>query len=257
MLKINKLRLTLFFIWGVLFVSCSSSLDKGIIAERNNKSNNYTINKKLDEIYRYNVKNDSLINQIQQQFSEYQILFSELNTKITMIDEKVFYIDSINSNISTSLSSFEDNINLVRDTYNEISQVSSVDDIKRFPPLNDEEFKNKYLSSLTFFQNGEWDKSLEGFDYLLNTKSNNTLLDNCQYWIGEIYFKMKKYHLSIKEFKKVFLYMDSNKRDDSLYRIAKCYILLKDELNANSALNDLIKNYPNSEYVKKAKDLLK
>ena len=51
--------------------------------------------------------------------------------------------------------------------------------------------------------------------------------------------------------------MDSNKRDDSLYKIAKCYILLQDELNANKTLDNLIENYPNSEYVKKAKDLLK
>ena len=50
--------------------------------------------------------------------------------------------------------------------------------------------------------------------------------------------------------------MDSNKRDDSLYKIAKCYIILEDELNANNALNNLIENYPNSEYVKKAKELL-
>ena len=107
------------------------------------------------------------------------------------------------------------------------------------------------------YQNAEWDKSLSGFGFLIHSDANHDLADNCQYWIGEIYFKMKKYHLSIKEFEKVFLYMDSNKRDDALYRIAKCYILLKDELNANTVLNNLIENYPNSEYVTKAKDLLK
>ena len=51
--------------------------------------------------------------------------------------------------------------------------------------------------------------------------------------------------------------MDSNKRDDALYKIAKCYISLKDEFNTNKTLNNLIENFPNSEYVKKAKDLLK
>ena len=255
MLKINKLRLLLFFIWGFLFFSCSSNLDKGI--GKRTKPKNSIMTDKLDREHVYDMKNDSLINQIQEKIYEYEALLSSLDNKINTINDKVSYIDSVNSNISLSLSSFEDNINLFRNTYNEISQVSSIGDIKKFPPINDEDFKDKYLASLTFFQNGEWEKSLEGFDYLLNTKSSNTLLDNCQYWVGEIYFKMKKYHLSIKEFKKVFLYMDSNKRDDSLYKMAKCYIILKDELNANNTLNDLIANYPNSEYVKKAKELLK
>jgi len=258
MLKINKLRLILFLIWGFLFVSCSSNFNKGV--NKRNKSNpskNNTINEKIDEVYRSNAKNDSLINILKEQVAEYQTLLSSVSDKIEKIDDKIFYIDSINLNISTSLSSFEDNINLLRSSYNEISEVSSIDDIKKFPPIDDEQFKDRYLNSLTSFQNGEWEKSLEGFNYLLNTRSNNSLLDNCQYWVGEIYFKMKKYHLSIKEFEKVFLYMDSNKRDDSLYKISKCYIALNDEVNAAKTLGDLIENYPSSEYVKKAKDLLK
>ncbi len=252
MLKINKLRFILFFIWSLLFFSCSSNLDKGI-GKRNN-SNSPMRTSKISE--KYYIKNDTLIHQIQEKIHTYELILYDLENKIKAIDGKISNIDSINSNISLSLSAFEDNINLFRNTYNEISQVSSIDDIKKFPPINDEEFKDRYLASLTFFQNGEWEKSLKGFNYLLNTRSNNTLLDNCQYWVGEIYFKMKKYHLSIKELKKVFLYMDSNKRDDSLYKMAKCYIILEDELNANNTLNNLIENYPNSEYVKKAKELL-
>ena len=255
MLKINKLRLILFFISGFLFISCSSNLDKGI-GKRSKPKSSIAANK-LDIEYEYDIKKDSLINRMQEKIYEYEVLLFDLNKKIEVIDSKVSHIDTMNSNILLSLGSFEDNINLFRDTYNEISQVSSINNIKKFPPINDEEFKDKYLTSLTFFQNGEWEKSLEGFNYLLNTRSNNSLLDNCQYWVGEIYFKMKKYHLSIKEFKKVFLYMDSNKRDDSLYKMARCYLILKDELNANNTLNNLIENYPNSEYVKKAKELLK
>ena len=135
---------------------------------------------KIDE--NYYMKNDTLIHQIQEKIHTYELMLSQLENKIEQIDSKISNIDSINSNISISLSTFEDNINLFRDTYNEISQVSSIDDIKKFPPIDDEEFKDRYLTSLTFFQNGEWDKSLQGFNYLLNTRSSNTLLDNCQYW---------------------------------------------------------------------------
>ena len=255
MLKINKLRFILLFVWSILFVSCSSNLNKGMRKPKAPKGD--SIIERIDKLGEYSAKNDSVISFLQNKIDDYERKLLYLDNKIENIDSYVFYIDSIHSNISNSLLVFQDNINLLRSTYSEISEVSSLDSIKKFPPIDDEEFKDRYLSSLTLFQNGEWEKSIEGFNYLLNTSSNNSLLDNCQYWVGEIYFKMKKYHLSIKEFKKVFLYMDSNKRDDSLYKIAKSYILLNDELNANISLNDLIENYPNSEYVKKAKELLK
>ena len=118
------------------------------------------------------------------------------------------------------------------------------------------EFKSKYIESLASFQNGNWENSLKGFKYLLSLGINNNLLDNCQYWIGEIYFKLKEYHSSIKEFEKVFMYRDSNKRDDSLYKLSKCYINLNNDKQANFELNKLINNYPNSEYVKKAQLIL-
>tara|TARA_Y100001970_G_scaffold245322_1_gene312256 strand:+ start:15076 stop:15756 length:681 start_codon:yes stop_codon:yes gene_type:complete len=224
--------------------------------KRGNTKSNFIV-EKIDELNKYSSINDSIINLLQNKIQDYEEKLFYLDSKVQTIDSYVSYIDSIHSNISNSLLIFQDDINLLRSTYSEISEVSSLDNIKKFPPIDDEEFKDRYLSSLALFQNGEWEKSIEGFNYLLNTSSNNSLLDNCQYWVGEIYFKMKKYHLSIKEFEKVFLYMDSNKRDDSLYKIAKSYILLNDEFNANISLNDLIQNYPNSEYVKKAKELLK
>ena len=255
MLKINKLRFIFVFVWSILFVSCSSNVNKGM--SRSNIPEGDFIIEEIDKLSKYSTKNDSIISLLQNKIDDYEKKLLYLDSKIENIDSYVFYIDSIHSNISNSLLVFQDNINLLRSSYSEISEVSSLENIKKFPPIDDEEFKDRYLSSLTLFQNGEWEKSIEGFSYLLNTSSNNSLLDNCQYWVGEIYFKMKKYHLSIKEFKKVFLYMDSNKRDDSLYKIAKSYILLNDELNANISLNDLIENYPNSEYVKQAKELLK
>ena len=44
--------------------------------------------------------------------------------------------------------------------------------------------------------------------------------------------------------------------DDSLYKIAKCYSQLGNSYDADIILKNLIKSYPNSEYVRKAKELL-
>ena len=76
-------------------------------------------------------------------------------------------------------------------SYNEIAQIKSNNNIEEIPPINDNEFKQKYVESLEAYQNGNWNISLDGFIYLLTLDKNNDLSDNCQYWIAEIYYKMK------------------------------------------------------------------
>ena len=53
MLKINKLRLILFFIWGFLFFSCSSNVDKGM--GKRIKSKNSIMNNELNNQYVFKV----------------------------------------------------------------------------------------------------------------------------------------------------------------------------------------------------------
>jgi len=215
------------------------------------------LNTKVDDISTYISKNDSLIKLLSEKNLEYENLIVFLNDKIESVDQKITYIDSVNLNISYTLNSFQDEVETISKSYNEISQITFKDTIDEISPINDEEFKKIYIESLAFYQNAEWEKSLNGFQYLLSTGNINMLLDNCQYWLGETFFKMRKYHNAIDEFNKVFLYLDSNKRDDSLYKLAKCYMLLEDEVKANESLISLVEKYPNSEYVKKAQQILK
>ena len=252
----------LFFIFICMILLSCTARDKGMKSRKadnfigNRKKIVLDLNDKVDDIALYITKNDSLIKLLNEKNLEYESLIVFLNDKIEAVDQKITYVDSINSNISYTLDSFQDEVQTISTSYNEISQITFNDTIDKKNPINDEEFKNIYIESLAFYQNAEWEKSLEGFQYLLSTGNTNMLLDNCQYWLGETYFKMKQYHKAIDEFNKVFLYLDSNKRDDSLYKLAKCYMLLGDEIKANESLINLVERYPNSEYVKKAKQIL-
>ena len=187
----------------------------------------------------------------------YESKLNELNDKIIFIEEKLEEIESENSIISESLLNIENNIKTLSNSYNEIAQISFTDKINDLPLISTEDFKERYVESLAFYQNGEWEKSLEGFKYLVTLGTDTDLLDNCQYWIGEIYYKLKKYHYAIEEFKKVFLYVDSNKIDDALYKLSKSYAFLGDYKNANKVLVQLVENHPRSEYVTNAKELIK
>ena len=258
MLKTFNLRLFFVFTCLILFSCVSnngnfkSKFKKKIIKDKIDSTDS-----DKDNISFFISRNDSLIDLLNEKNLEYENLIVYLSDKIDYLDGRVLHVDSISTSISNALVSFQDELGLISKSYNEISQVTFSDTLIEVSSIDDEEFKRIYVESLAFYQNAEWEKSLEGFQYLLDSGNISIFLDNCQYWLGEIYFKMKKYHNSIDEFNKVFLYIDSNKKDDSLYRLASCYMLLEDELKANEALVNLIDNYPNSEYVKKAKKLLK
>ena len=242
----------LIFLLGILpFSSCKTKSMSSVNFENNQSKIEYkTI------LSTVNV-NDSIINVLNEKNIYYEKLLINLNDKINSLENNLNYIDSTNSNVYLSLIEIKDKIDILSTTYNEIAQVTFTHEIKDIPPITDEEFKDKYIESLAFYQNGEWEKSLEGFKYLLTIGINNDLLDNCQYWIGEIYYKLKKYHFAIEEFQKVFLYVNSNKIDDALYKLSKSYSHLGDQVNADKVLVQLVENHHNSEYVKTAKELLK
>ena len=236
---------------GILFI-CSCSKTKPLSLSNKNAESS-----KVDS----SISSENL-NQNQSIFSNekdkyYESKLNELNDKIIFIEEKLEEIESENSIISESLLNIENNIKTLSNSYNEIAQISFTDKINDLPLISTEDFKERYVESLAFYQNGEWEKSLEGFKYLVTLGTDTDLLDNCQYWIGEIYYKLKKYHYAIEEFKKVFLYVDSNKIDDALYKLSKSYAFLGDHKNANKVLVQLVENHPRSEYVTNAKELIK
>ena len=252
-----KVKFRLLILLLGIFTSFSCSTNKHYKSSKNDAIDEQSSIVNLNNLIENVSVNDSLINLLNQQNSFYEQLLVELDNKINLLNSKIDSQDSINSQIYLSLVDIEDNLNVLSTTYNEIAQVSSIKEIKEIPPISDDEFRDKYIESLALYQNGEWEKSLEGFKYLLTIGMDNDLLDNCQYWLGEIYYKLKKYHFAIEEFKKVFLYTNSNKIDDALYKLSKSYSHLGDEINSRKVLLELIDKHHNSEYVKKAKELIK
>ena len=247
-----KFRLLILLLSGIFTLS-SCSASKYHKTTKNDTSDQQDLNR----IVGIMSVNDSLINLLNQKNLYYDELLAGLDNKINLLNAKIDNQDSANSQLYLSLVNIEDNLNILSTTYNEIAQVSSINKIKEIPPISDDDFRDKYIESLALYQNGEWEKSLEGFKYLLTIGIDNDLLDNCQYWLGEIYYKLKKYHFAIEEFRKVFLYTDSNKIDDALYKLSKSYGHLGDEVNSRKVLLELIKEHHNSEYVKTAKELIK
>ncbi len=114
-------------------------------------------------------------------------------------------------------------------------------------------FKERYDRGLQIYNNREYRQALRVFSDLLATPGSDNLKDNCQYWKGECYYGLGEYNQAIIEFEKVFAYHNSNKYDDSQLKLGLCYLQLGNREKANREFQKLLDNYPDSEYISKAR----
>ena len=180
-----------------------------------------------------------------------------LKNKVKILEDRAFYTDSLYFEIVNDLVQIENKIVSLTTSYKEMIQLKTSGSIKELPSISDEEYTARYIESLSFYQNAEWNKSLDGFTYLIAVNSSHDLADNCQYWVGEVYYGLKDYKRSISEFEKVFSFPGTNKADDAQYKLGLCYLNINNNTRALEEFTKVIDYYSNSEYYKKAKQYIK
>ncbi len=120
----------------------------------------------------------------------------------------------------------------------------------------DGSFSNAYQSALQVYYSRDFASAISQFEQLKAQYPNHKLTSNCDYWIGESYFGLANYEQAIQAFQSVFAHSFSYKKDDATLMLGRCYIQLNDMQNAKNYLQELINNYPDSEYVGKAREWL-
>jgi tol-pal system protein YbgF len=115
------------------------------------------------------------------------------------------------------------------------------------------EYQQRYQESLDNFHSGNYNHAIEMFESLLATSSSNSLSDNAQYWIGESHYALRQYDAAIVAFHKVFTFTKSNKNPDAQFKLGLCYLRKGDTVKAKEEFNRLLSDYPNSEYISRAR----
>lgn len=114
------------------------------------------------------------------------------------------------------------------------------------------DFAASYEQALQHYYAKEFDAAIYLFSMILETSPTHRLASNCQYWLGECYFGQKDYSLALEALQKVLAYEQSFKKDDALLMIGRCYVFLGDKQTALAMFNQLMSEYPDSEYYQKA-----
>ena len=185
-------------------------------------------------------------------------LDNKLVAKVIKLENKILELDSGFSNLKNL------NKDLVFNVLNQSSNSTSVrsedvSDSDNSAPLKitKSEYKKRYDEAYTRYLDGDYNRALSMFLSLLELGNVNDLTDNCQYWVGEIYYATRDFNRSIEAFTKVFNYEDNNKKSYSQYKLGLCYLNINQRDKAVNAFQKVIDKYSKqSDLVRKSKNFI-
>ena len=119
------------------------------------------------------------------------------------------------------------------------------------------EYKKTYIDALSAYQNGDYNKAINGFSGLVLSDPTNDLADNSQYWLAECYYTMKNYKRAVIEFEKVFSFSGTDKDDDAQLKLGHCHRSMGNIQKSKEEYQRLIDYFPGSEFYEKARESLK
>ena len=182
-------------------------------------------------------------------------LDNKLAAKVIKLENKMLELDSGYSNLKDL------NKDLVFNVLNQNSpkenDVEEIEDEKKSLKISKTEYKKRYDEAYTRYLDGDYNKALSMFGSLIELENINDLTDNCQYWVGEIYYATRDFRNAIDAFDKVFRYEENNKNSYAQYKLGLCYLNINDKKEAINAFQKVVDNYPKqSDLVRKSKKFI-
>lgn len=110
-----------------------------------------------------------------------------------------------------------------------------------------------YDVALKAFNAHKYDVAAKGFKAIIDGGSNADVTNRAKYWLGESYFAQKKYKEALPLFQETLKLKNSEKKADAQFMIAQTYERLGDKVKAKAAYEKVVKDYPMSKNVKRAK----
>ena len=113
-----------------------------------------------------------------------------------------------------------------------------------------------YDNALQLFRDRNYKEAIRSFEGVLTSGVEQTLADNCRYWIGECYYGLRQYREAITQFKAVLELQRTGKKAEAQFMIGNCYLALGDKGSARDAFEKVMSEYPVSPLAARAKSKL-
>ncbi|MFQ5649448.1 MAG: tol-pal system protein YbgF [bacterium] len=114
-----------------------------------------------------------------------------------------------------------------------------------------------YNTAYRDLKRGNYQLALQGFKQFVSQHPNSDLVDNAQYWIGEVYYAQGRYQNAIDEFEKVVKwYGHGDKTASALLKIGYSYINMNEIEQGKIYLEEILNDYPDSDVANLARGRL-
>ena len=124
-------------------------------------------------------------------------------------------------------------------------------------PTKKQNKETLYAAAYQEFKDAHYDKSRTEFKNFLAAYPNTEYAGNAQFWIGECYFFEKNYEQAILEYEKVAKnYPKGDKVPYALLKQGLSFLNLKDKTSAKLILQQVIKDFPNTNQARIARGKL-
>lgn len=178
------------------------------------------------------------------QQQEDQRRLKELTTENSSLKQQLSRQESENSGLQTRVGELEKNL---------VDATRAVEPAKP-EPMPATNPMSAYGTGLQAFNEKRYDDALGIFQDLVKNGVEESLADNCHYWIGESLFGKHAYSEAITHFESVLQYKVTEKKGDSYYMIGRCHEMQGDKTKAKEMYEKVVKDYPTNDLVKKAKN---
>ncbi len=201
------------------------------------------------------------------QLAQYEKQIEDLRTENTGLKQKIVKLEQDNRSLNTMMSESEARIQAERNRGDSLEQVLTTQGPIQVAPVaaapvqemgapvvEDAANITSYEEALQAFNAKKYDAAISALEGMLAGGVTKDLEDNCHYWIGESQFAKKRYQEAIGAFQLVMAFAKSEKKGDAQFMMAQSYERLGNKAKAKEGYEKVVKEYPMSKVVKKAKE---
>ena len=169
---------------------------------------------------------------------EMEVIINSLTERIEKIDERRAQVEKQKS---------EEGVKRAEQT-----EDKKIKEEKPFPPKRD--VKDAYLEAYQVYKSNNLQEAREKFQSILDDYPENEFSDNARFWIGESFYKEKKYDYAIVAYDELLKNNpESDKVPGALLKQGLAFFALKKDEVARTILKELIKKYPDTKQAQIAK----
>ncbi len=187
------------------------------------------------------------------QLAQYEKQIEDLRTENTDLKQKNVKLEQENRGINARISDAEAKYAA------EKSRADKAEELTKNTKQASREVEEKpvltsaYDDALKAFNVRKYDAAAKGFKAVVDGGFNADLTSRAKYWLGETYFAQKKYNEALPLFQESLKLKNSAKKADAQFMIAQTYDRLGNKVKAKAAYEKVVKDYPMSKNVKRAK----